>query len=270
MPTTPDGRWSPNDGDPFDLTTDLAAMQVSNSTATANAIANNVPPQNYRVGTDAQRRAIPAGQLYEGLTYYTTDTDRNWFYSGTTWLPADPGLYQIRPDSVSGTGATILGNGSVQVTAGTSVGFNGVFSSRFRQYIISTKTTGRTGGAGMDFRMRAGGVDNSDANSYIFRRAQINAAGSFETQSSTTSTSLQPDATAGVNQVKSFIVTDPGTNVFTHWQLEGSGSEYSSTSAFVSNVSFTGMHLRSVAYDGFTAFVAQGSYNCHFTIYGRI
>lgn len=39
MPTTPGGRFSPGDSDDWDLTTDLAAMQVSNEAATATEIA---------------------------------------------------------------------------------------------------------------------------------------------------------------------------------------------------------------------------------------
>ena len=57
MPTTPDGRWSPNNGDGYDLITHLAAMQVSNSTATTTAIA----PLNSRgatVNSDAARNAL--------------------------------------------------------------------------------------------------------------------------------------------------------------------------------------------------------------------
>lgn len=84
MPTTPGGRWSPSDSDEWDLTTDLATMQVSNETATANALA--ALPQNYRVGTNSQRLALPVAQLYKGLRFYATDTDMLWKYNGTVWL----------------------------------------------------------------------------------------------------------------------------------------------------------------------------------------
>lgn len=89
MPTTPGGRFSPGDADDWDLTTDLAAMQVSNETASANeiaaAIAANAPTLAYRVGTNAQRLAIPLAQRFEGLTFYTTDTRITWVYDSATW-----------------------------------------------------------------------------------------------------------------------------------------------------------------------------------------
>lgn len=49
MPTTSDGRWSPADSDDWDLTTDMAAMQVSNMEATATAISTAVTTLNESV-----------------------------------------------------------------------------------------------------------------------------------------------------------------------------------------------------------------------------
>lgn len=49
MPTTSDGRWSPADSDDWDLTTDLAAMQVSNMEATTTAISTAVTSLNTAV-----------------------------------------------------------------------------------------------------------------------------------------------------------------------------------------------------------------------------
>lgn len=77
MPITPGGRFSPGDSDEWDLTTDLAAMQVSNETATANEIATAVaaiptPIPVYRTGTDAQRLALSGTSLVPGMRFQTT------------------------------------------------------------------------------------------------------------------------------------------------------------------------------------------------------
>lgn len=91
MPTTPGGRWSPNNGDGYDLITHLAAMQVSNESATGTEIGTAIAaippvPQNYRIGTNDQRLAIPVGQLFEGLRFYATDTaNPEWIYTGSVW-----------------------------------------------------------------------------------------------------------------------------------------------------------------------------------------
>lgn len=81
--TSPDNIWTPDSGDDYALTVDLAAM--------ADTIQDAITavPRNYRVGTDAQRLAITGGNLFEGLTFYTTNTNIEWFYNGSAWLPND-------------------------------------------------------------------------------------------------------------------------------------------------------------------------------------
>lgn len=87
MPTTPGGRFSPGDADEWDLTTDLAAMQVSNETATGNEIAAAIAtaPQNYRTGTNAQRLSIPVAERFEGLTFYVRENKTLWVFDGGAW-----------------------------------------------------------------------------------------------------------------------------------------------------------------------------------------
>ncbi|QYC54180.1 hypothetical protein SEA_WELCOME_62 [Microbacterium phage Welcome] len=83
MPITPGGRWSPADSDDWDLTTDLAAMQVSNEAASTAEI---TAASRYRTMTNAQRVALPAGQLTEGLRVFTTDTRLNHIYTQGAWV----------------------------------------------------------------------------------------------------------------------------------------------------------------------------------------
>lgn len=86
MPITPGGRFSPNDSDEWDLVTDLAAMQVSNETASSNDIQNG---SNYRVLTNAQRLALSGANLREGLMVWTSDTRATFMYTGGAWVQTD-------------------------------------------------------------------------------------------------------------------------------------------------------------------------------------
>lgn len=118
MPTTPGGRWSPGDTDDWDLTTDLAAMQVSNETASANEIQL---ASNYRVLTNAQRLALPGAQLREGLTVWTSDTRVEWRYTGGVWTQVRP--YSSRTKNANQAVATATWT---LVTFQTDDGSNGI------------------------------------------------------------------------------------------------------------------------------------------------
>lgn len=79
MPTTPRGVWTPNDGDDFDIITDLAAMGVSIDDAIG-VVAGTV---QYRAGTTANRPAV--GAVTKGFLYFATDTNVLWRHSGSAW-----------------------------------------------------------------------------------------------------------------------------------------------------------------------------------------
>lgn len=76
--TSPDNIWSPDSGDDYALTVDLAAMADTTQDAiTANRVG--------RIGTDAERLALSGASLFEGLTFRTTDTRYDWVYTGGVW-----------------------------------------------------------------------------------------------------------------------------------------------------------------------------------------
>lgn len=102
--TSPDNIWTPDSGDDYALTVDLAA------TADTIQAALNAIPRNYRVGTDAQRLALTGAGLFEGLKFYTTDTNIEWFYSGTAWLPND-----TNPTTISLNSGWVAGDGALRV-----------------------------------------------------------------------------------------------------------------------------------------------------------
>jgi hypothetical protein len=41
---------------------------------------------NLRVGVDSARTALSGGGLYDGLLWYSTDTDMLWAYNGSAWV----------------------------------------------------------------------------------------------------------------------------------------------------------------------------------------
>ena len=77
MPITPGGRVSPNAGDDFDLVTDLAAMQVSNESATAAeisaAVTSGLASVTYRSGLNSERLGLSGASLVAGMRFQTTD-----------------------------------------------------------------------------------------------------------------------------------------------------------------------------------------------------
>lgn len=76
--TSPDNIWSPDAGDDYALTTDLAAMADTVQDAiTANKSALS--------GLDASRPANGSPGLVNGMTWYSTDTKTTWRYDGSVW-----------------------------------------------------------------------------------------------------------------------------------------------------------------------------------------
>lgn len=86
--TSPDNLWSPDLGTGFVPTTDLAHMQDTVQAALT------ARPLTYRIGTDAERLALSGGSLFEGLKFYATDTNIEWFYD-SGWSRVDSGWNNI-------------------------------------------------------------------------------------------------------------------------------------------------------------------------------
>lgn len=76
--TSPDNIWTPDAGDDYALTTDLAAMADTIQDAIT---ANRVD----LVGLDSARPADGSPGLIAGMTWYSTDTGVTWRYSGSSW-----------------------------------------------------------------------------------------------------------------------------------------------------------------------------------------
>lgn len=81
--TSPDNIWTPDVGDEYDITADLATMADTVQDALLRY-------RGLRVMTNAQRLALAGANLFNGLHVYTTDTDRYWIYRGGSWIDEGP------------------------------------------------------------------------------------------------------------------------------------------------------------------------------------
>lgn len=141
--TSPDNIWTPDAGDDYALTTDLAAMADTVQDAL------NARPRNYRTDlTNAQRIALTGTDLFEGLRVHTTDTKIDWLYTNATWTVITQGLVLLSKTSF---------------TASSLVTFTG-FTAQFDNYLAVLDVNTSSTAAGGTVRMRSGATDNSSDN----------------------------------------------------------------------------------------------------------
>lgn len=107
MPTTPRGVWTPDDSDDWDLTTDLAAMAVSIDTAIT-TVANLIPLQTRFVGTEADRAALAAPNLRNGISFQTTDSNLVWLRQSGAWRIASGTVLASATSVTTATGTNAL------------------------------------------------------------------------------------------------------------------------------------------------------------------
>lgn len=228
MPITPRGRWSPNDGDEYDLITDLAAMQVSNEEATDTQI-DAIPDSAYRSDlTDAQRLALSGASLFEGLRVRPTDTKREWMYTSGAWISADNGVFLITPTLANLSNATVSADGSILLSNASPSSWSeirNVFSSRFRNYLILYTLTGNTTSAGTVRFMN--GVSQDASTSYGNARAYITTGGAYTPayNGGETSGRLIAVNTSGAMSGKMALSdpTDGANNTTAIWDTMGGG-----------------------------------------------
>ena len=75
------------------------------------------------------------------------------------------GMVLLKPTSISytGTSATISANGSVAFSACSNLGFNGVFSSEYDNYVISMDSSNSGSISYFTARLRSAGVDETSS-----------------------------------------------------------------------------------------------------------
>lgn len=173
--TSPDNIWSPDSGDDYALTVDLAAM----ADTVQDAITNVRTTGSYRAGLESGRVSTPSP--FSGLLYFSTDTGRLWRYNGTTWLPQTSGLVLIQ---------------TLTFSAASTVVFTG-FTSQFDNYLAKFDMNS-SGTAGGTVRMRSGGTDNATANYSAQQQFDRGTTHTAVMQSALTSLPLVPVAGAEI------------------------------------------------------------------------
>lgn len=188
-----------------------------------------------------------------GDEYQETDAEkRRKLFDGTNWNGSENGVI-IRPTTV--TGGTVAVDGSIDFSGVASVSLDGVFTAKFREYELRYRVTGKPTNQGVSIRLRGGGVDNSAASSYFFRRAVT--TGSGYTENTSTLAQFDPDANAHVNVTKSLHLLNPQAAAFTNVWSAG-GMEANNAGLLTVGLAAAGQHQVASAFDGITLFLALG------------
>jgi hypothetical protein len=159
------------------------------------------------------------------------------------------GLILLTPTSIAytGTSATISANGSVSFSACSVLSLNDVFTSNYDNYRVIIGPVTATTSAGILYRLRVSGSDNSTASSYVDE--QLVASGTDVTGSRYSRDSGYVARASSSSTPSGFIVDFYGPYLTqpTAWRSV-------STEAFNSAriVDLAGTHNQSTAYDGFT------------------
>ena len=187
--TTPDNIFSPDAGDDYALTTDLAALTDTVQDAIT-------AWKNYGIGTDAQRSALTGTSnppLKEGLQWYSTDTNLRWWYDGSAWNKINPPL-QATLYRASGTHSIATAEWALgwdTVATGSSTGFwNSTNPTRITapttgRYWVSFNVSVNSGSIEVDISVRKNGTLTSNP-TFIFSDGDANVGawprinGSFE------------------------------------------------------------------------------------------
>lgn len=249
--TSPDNIWTPDAGDDYALTTDLAAMAD-----TVQDALNGRSGIRSGTGTPA---VLPGDTL--GDTYVDTTSGFTYWFNGTTWLFNSPGLNPMVPTSV--TGATASGP-RITFAAASTVNLNGVFTSRFRNYHIKMTFTSSTQ-ARAGLRLRVGGVTASGAadykNHYIFNSSDTALSTSYEQVSN-----WNTAAGLGTRYSGDVELFNPQRAQATDILARGVTIANPAISAL--STTLAGQHLLATAYDGLAIVASAGTLTGELTVYG--
>jgi hypothetical protein len=221
---------------------------------TASNVQNYLMDQSVMVfgGSAARSSAIGTANFEEGMVSYLTDTDKVESYNGTNWVQvgsSNQGLTLINTTSFSGV---------------SSQSINNVFSSTYQNYRIVLNAVGTHANpttAGLDLRLRVGGVDNS-ANSYDFVYILRNDSAFASSITTNTVTTI---AFMGDRRISSVVdVFSPAEAAFTNFVV----NQFSKGTANTNGGITSGIHIVATAYDGFTMISGAGTMTGTVSVYG--
>jgi len=164
------------------------------------------------------------------------------------------GMVLLTPSSVSktGTSATVGTNGTVTFSACSVLSLNGVFSAKYRNYLISASYTSNQGNP-LRARLRSSGTDDASANAYY--RQELETSGTSFTGSS------------GTNSFWEVAFIEQGTydtafNMYLYCPFLADESIFRTVTQnnanFASIRDYSGIHDVSSSFDGIT-FICPGA-----------
>ena len=201
-----------------------------------------------------------------GDTYQESDGNKVlWKYDGSNWVTGENGMYLIRPTSV--VNATVGADGAVIPNASvSSISVNGVFTTRYRDYLIRYATrTGTLGGA--TFLLRAGGVDHTSdyRTSYL-----LSSSGTPTSGMDPATNSIEASGTPSDVKWGSLQLLAPAHTTLTMFELS-IGVAPTTSSAQLSRKGTMIGTASSKAFDGFTHTTGSGTFDVdvtRFKVYG--
>lgn len=211
--TSPDNIWSPDSGDDYALTVDLAAMAD-----TVQDALNTV--KTYTPLTDAERLALSGTDLFEGRIVYATDTNAMWMYNGSSWALFGFGPFSTQEVFNAGSG-TVTSTGSFGAISGLSVTLSVTTGVACRAK-VSIMGQGFMTGTGANFAIAASGagattITPTENGPGVIRFTSISAAAQAFSSSSSRIVSLNPGTTNF--SVVGLAGGDPATRTFRYVTL---------------------------------------------------
>lgn len=263
MANTP--TWSITYPTTANTITPLATHFANLANSTDTALTNLRNQQGSYIGTDAQRTALTAPTLREGIKWYSTDTNREWEYDGSSWISFDGGSYLIWPGSV--VGATISADGAIIPNGSTtSFSVNGAFSARFRSYTLKYYFTLTANGQPF-FRLRSAGSDFTTVG-YVYQT--IYGSGSTVGSGATSPAGFYSPSAYGFSyHVGTLDVVNPFITPAPKFFI--SNSTTAPTNAMSVAGGYVGNTADSMTFDGFTWYnvTFNSSANSWIKIYGN-
>ena len=174
-------------------------------------------------------------------------------------------LELVRPSSVdfSGTSADIVGLGSVDFSAVTSLSLNGVFSAEYDNYMINMRHVSSGDGVNLRFRLRFSGTDESAANDYVFQSLVANSTTVSGARGTTDTFGLIGGSDDNQRSGSTLYIYGPNL-------AQPTAARVVNVSGFsnAAIVDYAWTHDLSTAYDGFTVFPPSGTITGNVAVYG--
>lgn len=182
-----------------------------------------------------------------------------------TWAEVVDGMALIEPASIafSGTSAAIVGLGSVEFSAVTSLSLNGVFSSLFDNYMVVVRHVSNTGSNGTVLRLRSAGTDATGSN---YTRQYI------EANSTTVSGGRDTTTSARVTNVSDSQRGGDSIYIYGPYLAQSTAFRNVGVPTFGSAgiLDYASTHSLSTSYDGFTFAVGANNMTGRIAVYGMV